>query len=154
MRASGAFRRPLLARSSRLGHGLREVRSERRGVLRTKEVEKEMPELGIGASAWGGDGHYWAGPSRTGLCVWDHGIGGHSLASDTTSPWYGGPLLAPTYYWASKSHEIPQITGSVLVNTQSSASDTTSPSFCGIKRKKKTRRPIITVYMLLGLVLP
>ena len=31
------------------------------------------------------------------LCVWDHGIGGHSLASDTTSPWYGGPLLAPTY---------------------------------------------------------
>ena len=66
MRASGAFRQPLLARSSRLGHGLREVRSERRGVSRTKEVEEDTPGLGIGASAWGGDGHYWAGPSRAG----------------------------------------------------------------------------------------
>jgi hypothetical protein len=52
----------------------------------------------------------------------------HLLASDTTSPSFcgikrgkkrhGGPLLAATCYWASKSHEIPQVTGSVLVHTE------------------------------------
>jgi hypothetical protein len=72
----------------------------------------------------------------------------HLLASDTTSPSFcgikrgkkrhGGPLLAATCYWASKSHEIPQVTGSVLVHTENSASEKECPP--SPKKKKKQKR--------------